>query len=87
MSPASLSSRSASPFESADNLAQILNLSEGDLSNQDTGEKPDHSRVTSRGMTARRSRRQRSEYRNWDRASQYAHAGTTGSKNRSGSRH
>ena len=86
MSPKNMSSRSESPFRSADNLAQILNLGEEE-SNQQSNEKPDHSRVTSRGAPARHSRRQRSEYRSWDRASDQPSKGRTGSKNRSTSRH
>ncbi|KAJ5175255.1 uncharacterized protein N7482_001132 [Penicillium canariense] len=79
-------SRSTSPFQTADNLAQILNLRSEDES-QDMQEKPDHSQITSRGTPARHSRRQRSEYRSWDRASDVPRKGTTGSKYRSRSRH
>ncbi|KAJ5225380.1 hypothetical protein N7468_006605 [Penicillium chermesinum] len=82
-----MSSRSASPSRTAENLAQSSDPSEDELSNLDVQQKPDHSRVTSRGTPARRSRRQRSEYRKWDRASEYPHDNTTGSKNRSCTRH
>ncbi|KAJ5156717.1 hypothetical protein N7492_009520 [Penicillium capsulatum] len=63
-------SRSASPFRSAENLGRMLNLRDEnrDEDEQLTG-KPDHSRVTSRGAPARHSRRQRSEYASWNRAS------------------
>ncbi|KAJ5108986.1 hypothetical protein N7456_005661 [Penicillium angulare] len=77
-----MTSRSASAHRSAENLASILNLRH----NGET-EEYDHSRVTSRGAPARHSRRQRSEYRSWDRSSDTPTGGTTGSKNRSKSRH
>ncbi|KAJ5142897.1 uncharacterized protein N7515_001684 [Penicillium bovifimosum] len=47
----------------------------------------DHSVVTNRGAPARHSRRQRSEYRSWTRASDQPTTGTTGSKYRSTSKH
>ncbi|KAJ5659307.1 hypothetical protein N7507_005758 [Penicillium longicatenatum] len=82
-----MTSRSVSPFGSAENLAQILNLDPSDNPDEQEGTMPDHSRVTRRGAPARHSRRQRSEYRSWDRASDVPRKGTTGSKNRSRSRH
>ncbi|KAJ5543233.1 hypothetical protein N7535_005663 [Penicillium sp. DV-2018c] len=61
-------------------------------SHQEQDQKPgvnttDHSVVTNRGAPARHSRRQRSEYRSWNRASDKPTTGTTGSKYRSTSRH
>lgn len=86
-----MTSRSVSPYRSAENLAQILGLDPNEdpdqQENQQENTTPDHSRVTSRGAPAQRSRRQRSEYRSWDRASDVPRAGTTGSKNRSKTRH
>ena len=79
-------SRSTSPYRSAENLTPILGLRSEDES-RDATERPDHSQVTSRGAPARHSRRQRSEYRSWDRASDVPRSGTTGSKYRSRSRH
>ncbi|CDM26899.1 unnamed protein product [Penicillium roqueforti FM164] len=55
--------------------------------NQESVNHTDHSVVTNRGAPARHSRRERSEYRSWDRASDRPTTGTTGSKNRSVSRH
>ncbi|KAJ5731248.1 uncharacterized protein N7483_005756 [Penicillium malachiteum] len=77
-----MTSRSTSPYRSAENLAQILNLRHNGETNE-----TDHSHVTSRGAPARHSRRQRSEYRSWDRASDQPSHGRTGSKNRSKSGH
>ncbi|KAJ5465123.1 uncharacterized protein N7458_000809 [Penicillium daleae] len=79
-------SRSTSPYRSAENLTPILDLRSEDKS-RDPNERPDHSQVASRGTPARHSRRQRSEYRSWDRASDVPRTGTTGSKYRSRSRH
>ncbi|KAJ5788324.1 hypothetical protein N7457_003314 [Penicillium paradoxum] len=55
--------------------------------NQQSVNTTDHSVVTNRGAPARHSRRQRSEYRSWNRASDRPTTGTTGSKYRSTSRH
>lgn len=84
-----MSSRSASPHRSAENLARILNLEDENKSEDERlTAKPDHSRVTRRGAPARHSRRQRSEYaRSWNRASDKPTVGRTGSKSRSVSRH
>lgn len=80
--------RSDSIYRSADNLARTLGLSdETQEQEQQEHKKPDHSRVTSRGAPARHSRRERSEYRSWDRASDRRNVGETGSKARSTSRH
>ncbi|KAJ5565047.1 uncharacterized protein N7503_002516 [Penicillium pulvis] len=82
-----MTSRSVSPYRSAENLAQILGLDPNEDPDQQENTTPDHSRVTSRGAPAQRSRRQRSEYRSWDRASDVPRQGTTGSRNRSKTRH
>ncbi|KAJ5170445.1 uncharacterized protein N7500_003228 [Penicillium coprophilum] len=55
--------------------------------NQESVNYTDHSVVTNRGAPARHSRRQRSEYRSWNRASDRPTKGTTGSKYRSTSKH
>ncbi|KAJ5448042.1 hypothetical protein N7445_002863 [Penicillium cf. griseofulvum] len=55
--------------------------------NQKSVNHTDHSVVTSRGAPARHSRRQRSEYRSWNRASDKPTKGTTRAKYRSTSRH
>ncbi|KAJ5228506.1 hypothetical protein N7489_009214 [Penicillium chrysogenum] len=47
----------------------------------------DHSVVTSSGGPAHRSRRERSEYRSWERGRDVPRKGTTGSRSRSVSRH
>lgn len=80
--------RSSSIHRSADNLSRILGLEdETQEQEQQEHKKPDYSRVTSRGAPARHSRRERSEYRSWDRASDQQSVGRTGSKYRSTSRH
>lgn len=49
--------------------------------------KLDEMDITSRGVPPRVSRRQRSEFRNWNRAKEESQKGATGSKSRSTSRH
>ncbi|KAJ5964417.1 uncharacterized protein N7479_004293 [Penicillium vulpinum] len=71
--------------------SESMNRSSGAESDQEHDQDgvnyTDHSVVTTRGAPARRSRRERSEYRSWNRASDRPTTGTTGSKNRSTSRH
>ncbi|KAJ6084231.1 hypothetical protein N7486_011031 [Penicillium sp. IBT 16267x] len=75
-----MTTRSVSPYQSAGNLDPNENP------DQQENTMPDNSRVTSRGTPARHSRRQRSEYRSWDRASDVQRDWTTGSRNRSKTR-
>ncbi|OGE51744.1 hypothetical protein PENARI_c012G00057 [Penicillium arizonense] len=76
-------SRSPSKSRSANDL-QFSSDAESDHPDHNT---EDHSKVTNRGAPARHSRRQRSEYRSWNRSSNIQHTSTTGSKGRSTSRH
>ncbi|KAJ5096072.1 hypothetical protein NUU61_005428 [Penicillium alfredii] len=80
-------SRSASPFRSTDLQSGLEVESDDQKQNRQPKNKPDHSRITTRGAPARHSRRERSEYRSWDRASDKSSVGRTGSKYRSQSRH
>lgn len=73
---------------SAEDLTRSLSLEdETQEQEQQEHKKPDHSPVTSRGAPARHSRRERSEYRSWDRASDRRNVGETGTKGRSTTRH
>ncbi|KAJ5824211.1 hypothetical protein N7447_006551 [Penicillium robsamsonii] len=70
--------------------SRSMSRSSGDGSDREHNESinyTDHSAVTNRGAPARHSRRQRSEYRSWNRASDRPTKGTTGSKYRSTSKH